>query len=323
MNINLLSNNTVLNSINKTRIGNISNRNIKNHIAKDTFVKSTNNISFGSINDKKYSSLKQDMTEYFTTAETLSVEEIRVLVKKHLPHTGFDDMKNLPKGSNASIYAGAYTAEPIAIYTAKNGKLQAETKPKTIYLNFHTPTQNLKESRVILLDRLLHEMSHVLQDEEGSDTRKEDFFNKFLSSRTNQQIAMANMQVANMIFNGLEQSLFETFKNCSKTSGSLPKELKRDTDINSLFLKKMKITAEAQIQKYLSKSINAVNMKVGIFNENFILDFVILKAKNEKEAYQNALNSDKELLGINSKTDFDLKIEMYDNIIKVAESMKS
>lgn len=323
MNINLLSNNTFLNSINKTRIGNISNRNIKNHIAKDIFVKSTNNISFGSINDKKYSSLKQDITEYFTTAETLSVEEIRALVKKHLPDTGFDDIKNLPKGSNSSIYAGAYTAEPIAIYTAKNGKLQSETKPKTIYLNFHTPTQNVKESRIILLDRLLHEMSHVLQDEKGSDTRKEDFFNEYLSSLKNQQVAMANMQVANMIFNGLEKLLIETFKACSKTTGSLPKALKRDTDINSLFLKKMKITAEAQIQNYLSNSINLVNMKLGIINKKFISDFVILKAKNEKEAYQNALNSDKELLGINSKTDFDLRIEMYDNIIKVAESMKA
>lgn len=323
MNINLLSNNTFLNSINKTKNTKVSSRNIQNHIAKDTFVKSTNNISFGSINDKKYSALKQDMTEYFTTAETLSVEEIRALVKKHLPDTGFDDIKNLPKGSNSSIYAGAYTAEPIAIYTAKNGKLQSETKPKTIYLNFHTPTQNVKESRIILLDRLLHEMSHVLQDEKGSDTRKEDFFNKYLSSQPNQQISMANMQVANMIFSRLEKSLIETFVSCSKTSGSLPKELNRNTDINSLFFKKMKITANSLIKSYLSRSINAANMQVGIIDKDFISDFVILKAKNEKEAYQNALNSDKELLGINSKTDFDLRIEMYDNIIQVAESMKA
>lgn len=173
MNINSLSQN-IYATINQTKYVNLTSA--KSNLSKDTFVKSATNVSFGSINETKYSSIKKDMTEYFMNAETLSVEEIGTLVKKHLPDTNFDDIKNLPKELNVNRYAGAYTSEPTEFYIADNGNIQATSKPKTIYLNFHTSTQNKQESRIILLDRLLHEMTHVLQDEKGSNVRKEDFF---------------------------------------------------------------------------------------------------------------------------------------------------
>ena len=87
-------------------------------------------------------------------------------------------------------------------------------------------------------------------------------------------------------------------------------------------MKKTKMGTSTHIRNNLSKAINMANIQLGGIDKNFALDFVILKAKNEKEAYQNALDSNKKLLGINSKTDFDLRIEMYQKIIDTAESMK-
>ena len=113
------------------------------------------------------------------------------------------------------------------------------------------------------------------------------------------------------------------FVSCLPTAGSLPKEVNRRMDVDSLFMKKTKMSASTHIRNVLSKAVNVANMQFGGIDKDFALDFVILKSKNEKEAYQNALDSNKELLGINSKTDFDLRIEMYQKFIDVAESMKS
>ena len=323
MNINFLSNSFKSNSIQQSNFINVTRPTYKNSLASDVFVKSTKNVSFGSIDKPKYASLKEDMTQYFMNAEELSVEEIGSLVKKHLPETNFDDIKNVPKQSNVTKSSGAYTYEPTQFYISESGCIQVTSLPKTIYLNFNTPTKDPKEARVILLDRLLHEMTHVLQDEEDSDTRKENLFNKYLGVQKNQQKAMASFQAVNAIYNTTEQTMMNAFVSCLPTAGSLPKEVNRRIDVDSLFMKKTKMSASTHIRNILSKSVNVANMQFGGIDKDFALDFVILKSKNEKEAYQNALDSNKELLGINSKTDFDLRIEMYQKFIDVAESMKS
>ena len=323
MNIKFFSNNVRTNSIQQSKLINATKPSFQNKLANDVFIKSTNNVSFGSIDKSRYASIREDMTQYFMNSEELSVDEIAALVKKHLPDTNFDDIKNVPKQLNVNKTSGAYTYEPTQFFICEDGGIQVASLPKTIYLNFNTPTKDPKESRVILLDRLLHEMTHVLQDEKGSDTRKEDLFNKYLETQKNQQKAMASFQAINAIYNATEQTMMNAFVACLPTAGSLPKEVNRRMDIDSLFMKKTKMSASTHIRNILSKSVNVANMQFGGIDKNFALDFVISKSKNEKEAYQNALDSNKELLGITSKTDFDLRIEMYQKFIDVAESMKS
>ena len=262
------------------------------------------------------------MTQYFMNAEELSPKEIEKLIKKYSPETNFDDIKNVPKQSNVNRVSGAYTYEPTQFFIKDDGSCEITQLPKTIYLNFHTPTKNPKEARIILLDRVLHEMTHILQDESGSDTRKGDFFNKKLSTIKSQEAAVANLQAVNLIFNATEGAMMQSFVSCLPTAWSLPKEVNRRMDIDSLFMKKTKMSASTLVRNALSKSLHIANMQLDNIDKNFALDFVVLKAKNEKEAYQNALDSNKELLGINTKTDFDLRIEMYQKIIDTAESMK-
>ncbi len=322
MNINFLSKSVQSNSVNQTSFKNTTKTNYQYNLGKDIFVKSTNNVSFGSINKTKYDSFQEDMTSYFMNAEELSPKEIEKLIKKYSPETNFDDIKNVPRQSNVNRASGAYTYEPTQFYIKDDGSCQITQLPKTIYLNFHTPTSNQKEARIILLDRVLHEMTHILQDETGSDTRKEDFFNKKLSTIKSQEAAVANLQAVNLVFNATESAMMQSFVSCLPTAWSLPKEVNRRMDIDSLFMKKTKMGTSTHIRNNLSKAINMANIQLGGIDKNFALDFVILKAKNEKEAYQNALDSNKKLLGINSKTDFDLRIEMYQKIIDTAESMK-
>ena len=322
MNINFLSSSLQLNSLQKTKDINVSKPNYQKNNGADVFIKSTNKVSFGSIEKTKYADLKNDMTEYFMNSDELSVGDIRTIVKKYSPSTGFDDIRNAPQTIRINKMSGAYTHEPTQFFYNEKDKIEAETLPKTIYLNFHTPTKDEKESRIILLDRMLHEMTHLLQDEEGSDTRKLEFFNKYLDSATDETVAINSIQAFNGIFNILEQNMLTSFVKAEPTAWSLPREVNRRLDIDSLFMKKIKMSTSTLIRNSLSQAFNISNKQFGNIDTNTALDYVVLKAKNEKEAYQNGLDSDKELLGITAKTDFDLRIEMYQKIIETAESLK-
>lgn len=322
MNINFLSKGLQVNSLQQAKEAKTPKYNYQYGNGMDVFVKSTNEVSFGSADKSKYASLKSDMTQYFMNAEKLSVDEIRTIVKKYSPNTEFDDIRNASQSIRNNKMSGAYTYEPTQFFYDGEGKIAVESLPKTIYLNFHTPTKNEKESRIILLDRVLHEMTHLLQDEEGSDTRKIDFFNKFLNSSPDEEKAVNSIQAFNGIFSFLEQNMMSSFVQLMPTAWSLPKEVNRRLDIDSLFLKKMKMSTSAFIRTSLSRAFNIANAQFGNIDKNATLDYVILKAKNEKEAYENALASNKELLGITSKTDFDLRLEMYQKVIETAESLK-
>ena len=82
MNINFLSKSVQSNSVNQTSFKNTTKTNYQYNLGKDIFVKSTNNVSFGSINKTKYDSFQEDMTSYFMNAEELSPKEIEKLIIK-------------------------------------------------------------------------------------------------------------------------------------------------------------------------------------------------------------------------------------------------
>ena len=323
MNINFLSQSTGLSTVQKTKFKNSTAPNYRLNAGKDVFVKSTNNISFGSADKAKYAEIKRDVTDYFLNAKTLDVNEIEKIVKKYSPSTNFADIKKIPRNANVHTSTVAYTHEPSQFLLNESGKIAVETLPKTIYFNFNTPAKNQRDERIILIDRLVHEMTHILQDEEGSDTRKLDYFNAFLSTQTNNDRAIRNIQAINLIYNTVEKAMIGALADSlPPTTTSLPQKINEKTDIDTLFVKKIKTSPSTLMRNALSRTLNVANMQFGGIDRNFALDFVILKAKNEKEAYQNALDSNKELLGLNCKTDFDLRIEMYQKMIDVAQSMK-
>ena len=115
--------------------------------------------------------------------------------------------------------------------------------------------------------------------------------------------------------------MMQIFASSSPSTGSLPKEINRRLDVDNFFMKKTRMGASSNARNFLDKSIKAVNAQAGNIDKKFALEFVIIKAQNEKEAYQNALDSNKELLGIKGKTDFDIRIEMYDSIINAAKGL--
>jgi hypothetical protein len=95
-----------------------------------------------------------------------------------------DDIKNALQKTNIARGTVAYTYEPTQFAFNHNGEMTVESLPKTIYFNFKTIGYNEKDTRIILLDRLLHEYTHILQEEEGAEGRKIDFFNQYIVSNS-------------------------------------------------------------------------------------------------------------------------------------------
>ena len=208
MKVNFLSKNLGITNSQPIKCKSAAAQNYQTSLNKDTFVKSTKNISFGSADKAKYLSAKEELTQYFINAEKLSVEEIRKIIQKYSPEIGFDDIKNAPPKTNIGKGTVAYTYEPTQFTFNDNGEIKVESLPKTIYFAFKTIGYNEKEVRIILLDRLLHEYTHILQEEDGAEDRKIDFFNQYIVSNAenNMQIAI-NLQALNTVYNTVEQGI--------------------------------------------------------------------------------------------------------------------
>ncbi len=101
----------------------------------------------------------------------------------------------------------------------------------------------------------------------------------------------------------------------------MPKNIPASKNLEKIFIQNFNLKPEILITKLINDILNNAS-KLGNFDKNFVLDFVISKADEEKEAYKNALEAEKSLLNIKGKTDFDLRLEVYENIIKSAKKLK-
>ena len=107
----------------------------------------------------------------------------------------------------------------------------------------------------------------------------------------------------------------------SNKLGHLPKKVSKKIDLNEFYKQKYKCNAKEFAQTVIALVLRQANAQ-GAIDKQMILDFVILKAQDEKEAYRNALDFDKEQLKIKGAIDLDLKIKIYDSIINAAQSLK-
>ncbi len=287
----------------------------------DIFVKSAN-ISFeGNTLKSKYEPLKIDLTDYIMNTSEIDLSEIRKLIKKYSPTTGFDDYKNLPSKNNVHNSATtAYTQQQMQFLQSEDGQIEISKMPQNIFVTIDKDLK--KENRIILLDRILHEFTHVLQNESSDHQSYADLYNAAFKRINNSDVFFNTIQTVNSVFNIVENDLLATLHKASKNSiERLPKSVsKYKSNVDDIFLKVKGTSAKGNAQSLLNFLIKNVASQTRI-DKKLVLDFVKLKAQNEAEAYQNALNSDKELLGISGATDFDMRIESYKAICSACDSL--
>lgn len=317
MNINSISN---FSPIKNFKQSNRQSPYINLSTSNDTFIKSSN-ISFrGNSFEEKYSELKKDLTDYIMTSPSLEAENIQEIIQKYSPTTTFDDYKNFNAGtSNAFEATTGYTKQDMT-FSVSNYGIIANALPQKVYATF--PKDSTKESRILFGDNVLHECSHVLQNESSNRQSYQDFFNSNFKRISNTQCSVNSLRAANETFCTVEKEMYATLLTSkSNKLGHLPKKVSKKIDLNEFYKQKYKCNAKEFAQMVIAFVLKQANAQ-GNIDKQMILDFVILKAQNEKEAYRNAFDFDKEQLKIKGAVDLDLKIKIYDSIINAAQSLK-
>ncbi len=303
---------------------NTNNTPINSGLAADTFVKSTENKQISSaFNLKdKYIPLKAEMTEYIIKSPELSLDKIKKITQKYCPNVNVDDMRNAPYGTNINYATFAYTHEPVR-YEKKETGIGVTELPKTVYLNLSdSACKKDNNKRVIMLGSILHELTHVLQSSSDDRTSLFSVAQSFCDKTKNVEDALPTLKAFNPVFNYTELFMQKALAAAVPSIGSLPKEINKRTDIDACFMKKFKMNSNSFAKNVLNTAINAVTVPGQEIDKKAVLDFTIVKCQHEAEAYQNSLDSNKEQLGISGKTDFDLRIELYNSVIRAAESLK-
>lgn len=302
----------------KPNYNNIQYNRTKANLKNDIFIKNSNTISFsgGKINPK-YSALSSEMTKYVMSCESISIDEIEKIIQKYSPTTTIDFLENLKATRMLTNGSAGYTKIPTQFQINDSGKIVVKSMPKTVYL--YIPEKLDEESKIIFLDRLLHESTHVLQEESKDRTSGEDFFNNHLKSTKNIDATVSTLNFLPDIFTTLENISTEILVDSNLPFKSLPEKLKNSS---LTFDKLCAMTRNCNTANFLSSAIFLIIKNSGIQDTALALDYIIYKAQNEYEAYSNALSSNKTLLGISGKTNFDIRLEMYTKIIEAAQKLK-
>ena len=290
----------------------------KTTLNNDVFIKNTNTISFsGGKFNPKYSRLSSDMTNYIMSCESISIDEIEKIIQKYSPTTTSDHLENLKTNRIVTNGSAGYTKIPTQFLMDESLNVFVKNMPKTVYLYF--PESLDKETRIIFLDRLLHECTHVLQEESKDKISDEEFFNSHLKSSKNIEATINTLSCLPNIFSSLENISTRVIVESNLPFASLPAKLPN----NSLTFDKLCLMVQnCNATNFLSTAIFTLVKNSGAQDTNLALDYIIYKAQNEYEAYSNALSSNKTLMGINGKTNFDIRLEMYTKIIEAAKKLK-
>lgn len=295
-----------------------------NHQQQNSILKSKNDVFIKSINftsrniDKNYEPFKNDLISYILQNDNCQAKEIEKIFQKYSPKTSFKDFSSLPKTTNAHEATAGYTEQKIGFIMGKDGKLQLEKFPQTVYMVF--PPNNSYDEKVLLIDRILHEATHVFNSDYSKGNEHEELMSNYIKNAQNIQKTLNTIKMAQQVFNAVEKNSLFILARLEKI-GSLPKNIPASKNLEKIFIQNFNLKPEILITKLINDILNNAS-KLGNFDKNFVLDFVISKADEEKEAYKNALEAEKSLLNIKGKTDFDLRLEVYENIIKSAKKLK-
>ena len=91
---------------------------------------------------------------------------------------------------------------------------------------------------------------------------------------------------------------------------------------NLTFDKLCQISQRKSASEFLSGAISFLINEYNVQDIDLALDYIVLKAENELEAYSNALSSDKTQMNLNGKTSFDVRIEIYTKMIEAVKRLK-
>jgi len=277
------------------------------------------NISYCAKMKELYTPLKRDMTNYVLNSDEIQLSELESITKKYSPETKYDSFEHVP--AKVSSTCRGYTQTPVAIISDEGEVIGIKIMPETVYINF--PKNLDKNSRIELLNRILHESTHVLQRHADDRLTEEDLYNNFLHKDYDIIKFIDNIKASdNFIFNRVENDMIGILSLYCQNESDIPKPVRDDLTLDDVMISVANKNATAIAKESILKAINEAKTMYDKLDINFILNSIERKAMKEYEAYTNGVKSTKEILNIKNKTDFDLKIEIYSKITEAVFKIK-
>ncbi|MBR2069148.1 MAG: hypothetical protein IJ877_05225 [Candidatus Gastranaerophilales bacterium] len=270
----------------------------------------TLDISFQAKMKELYQGFSFDVLQYISSHKNISIQEIEGIVKKYSNDTNVEDISTYDKPDIRQ--PKAMVNIPFDVCSDDNN-LYIQPMPKTLYLaGFKTPTL---EAVVDFTAKLLHEMTHIFQSEADDRMNAEKLCKKYFQNGVNPQKVQYTSEVMDSVFIKLEYIMTQTYLN-TYNSGYKRKEERQKAFLDNY---------NSSIEDFIAGNIalGLVNEKLNSSNIDYkmLLDFIVMRSNDEKEAYQNTYDFIKHFIE-DDKAHVGLRIEMYDTMAQAVEKIK-
>ncbi len=245
-------------------------------------------------------------------------KEIERIIQKFYPYVTFREETPLYQEFRPDIKA--QSSQSYALLPRSNDKDELGVIPYYHKISMNFPRWNFKKDKLLFASRLIHEFTHVIQEENDPDKSVINLIDKFLSRQRGAKFIHYTVDVANGIFPYLEAVMIDIYKNALKASSNFPSKVADDKTIDMAFTLECGSEVNFKVEDIISEMKSRYGYHV---DWDYIYDYLSLRAELEATAYQTELDFFKKHFNLgNTKTDFDLKIEMYKKIAKHCQELK-
>ncbi len=256
--------------------------------------------------------------DYIINSDEVTLDGMKKIVQKVSHGTDVKPFSQVPANGNVSEGAGAYYHCNFRINSVTN---EIQEDNKTIYVE---PPENLSViERLKFLGSIMHEITHIFQEEASDGLGKRQFLQKFLKTNLSSRQKFETLQVMPKIFTEAEYAIQRPYLGAFGMRDYIPRPVNvlSQNVLNQIYLETVNSPVDSYIERAILNSMTSASKRFPNYDRQTVLDYVLETSKNECEAYLTSVNVLKTALSIKSPTDQDYRILLYDRFANVATGM--
>ncbi|MBQ8476116.1 hypothetical protein IJ531_03540 [bacterium] len=256
-----------------------------------------------------YGNFQGDVLDYLSCSEYLSLRQIERILKNYSPETNISTMDEYYKHNQDIRNPEAIAQIPLNIEFDEEGNPQFKTLPKTMFL---TSFKNLdNESLLNFFAKLFHEATHIFQSEADDRMNIAQLCQIYYDNTGDFEKIKNTVSVMDEIFIELDNNAARAYQ------GVYNLGYKRESQREEGFRKYFHSSVDEFFMSGVALSIINKKERTNNIDYGLLLDYIALRANDEKEAYLNTLNFIRPFINYDG-AHVGLRIEMYDKMAKAA-----
>lgn len=255
---------------------------------------------------------------YIARSDEVTLGGLKKIVQRTSPATDVKNFSQIPPNANASEGTGAYFHCNFKI-NPDSGEVIEDGK--AIYLN--PPTNMSVVERLKFLGSVIHEMTHIFQEESVDRLGKLKFLQNFLKKDIPSAQKIETLQVMPKIFTEAEYAIQRPYLRAFGMRDYIPRPVKllSTEALNQIYLETVNSPVDSYIARAILASMEKASKTAPNYDRQTVINYIIATSKNEREAYLTSSNVLKTALSINVPTDQDYRILLYDRIAAVTRDL--